>query len=431
MTTTNEIAMALERFRKLRFGMMIHWGLYSVPAGTWDGVETPWVSEWIMRKCKIPRQSYRQLAQRFRPDAFDADDWVQRARDAGMKYLVFTANHHDGFAMFHSRVSEYNIVDATPFGRDVLAELAESCRKHGLALGCYYSQDQDWYEAGGSGNHWDFPEHTQEGFAEYLETKVKGQLRELLTNYGELLQIWFDTPVAISSEQSRMLKEYVHSLQPHCLVSGRIGHDLGDYRSNGDNIVPEEILPGYWECMGTTNGSWGYKACDRMWKSTPEILHNMMKVFAAGSNYLLNIGPDAEGRFPEAACSILQELGGWVRGNAAALAAEPFAFDDGMAPEFGRIRIDGDRVYLWVERLPADREIRLYGVRNRITEVSRNGVPLEYTQDHRSEIDYHKLAVRLPECALPTVLTAATEGAAAVNAHSYDAGDFGITGISG
>jgi len=183
----------LDWWRDARFGLFIHWGLYAVPAGTWKGEKIAGIGEWIMKRAQIPVAEYEQLAVQFNPVEFDADAWVRMAKAAGQKYIVITSKHHDGFCLYHSKVTDYNIVDATPFDRDPIAELAEACQRHGLKLGFYYSQTQDWHHPNGDGNDWDYVEDEKD-FAGYVETYVKTQVRELLTRYGPVCLIWFDTP---------------------------------------------------------------------------------------------------------------------------------------------------------------------------------------------------------------------------------------------
>lgn len=242
-------------FKNAKFGMMIHWGLYSLPAGEWKGKRMEDIGEWAQQYFRIPNAEYHKLASVFNPILFDAEEWVKLAKDAGMQYMVFTAKHHEGFAMYHSKVSKFNIVDATPFGRDVLAELAEACYKHGLKLGLYYSQDLDWSEPNGGGykigktwcgdkacwtNNWDFPDDAHKNYTQCFEDKIKPQVREILTGYGELCLIWFDTPNTISPEQSDELYHMVKTYQPDCLVNSRIGNGRGDYTSTGDNEIPDD-----------------------------------------------------------------------------------------------------------------------------------------------------------------------------------------------
>ncbi|MFN4180560.1 MAG: alpha-L-fucosidase, partial [Armatimonadota bacterium] len=180
-------------FREAKFGMFIHWGLYAIPAGIWKGKEIPGIGEWIMFRARIPVKEYAQLAKQFNPVKFNADEWVQLAKESGQRYLVITAKHHDGFAMYDSKVTDYDIVDATPFGRDPMKELAEACRKHGIRFCFYYSHVQDWHHPDAVGNDWDY-DPTQKNFSRYWEEKAKPQIRELLTQYGPLGLIWYDTP---------------------------------------------------------------------------------------------------------------------------------------------------------------------------------------------------------------------------------------------
>jgi alpha-L-fucosidase len=194
----------LDWWREARFGMFIHWGLYALPAGRWNGHAVPGIGEWIMKHALIGVDEYERLAADFNPVQFDADAWVRLAAEAGQKYLVITAKHHDGFSMFATEQTDYNIVDATPFGRDPMAELAEACRKYGIKFGFYYSQTQDWHHPDGDGNYWDFDEDAK-AFDHYVQSYVKPQVRELLTQYGDICLIWFDTPRRMTVAQSRDL----------------------------------------------------------------------------------------------------------------------------------------------------------------------------------------------------------------------------------
>lgn len=294
------------------FGMFIHWGLYSKLAGEWNGQKTSNVGEWIMRHLSIPVESYRRLAADFNPTGFDAGEWVRLAVDSGMKYIVFTAKHHDGFAMYHSRCSPYNIVTATPFGRDPLKELASACREAGIKLGIYYSQAQDWDEPNGLG--YGIPDEEKD-YAQYYRDKCLPQIRELLTNYGEIGLMWFDTPMSMTPEQSRGIYDLVKSIQPNCIVSGRIGNGLGEYMSTSDNFIPTLPFPGDWEVPATLNGTWGYKADDHNWKSVDQVLETLVRVNSRGGNYLLNVGPDGRGVIPPESMEILRRAGGYVKRN--------------------------------------------------------------------------------------------------------------------
>jgi alpha-L-fucosidase len=314
-----------EWFKQAQFGMMIHWGLYSLPAGEWKGRRMEDIGEWAQEYFRIPNAEYARLASAFNPILFNADEWVDLAMDAGMKYMVFTSKHHDGFAMFKSEVSKYNIVDATPFGRDVTAELAEACYKKGLKFGLYYSQDLDWSHPHGGGytvgktwcgdkgywtNNWDFPDDDKKDFAICFEEKIKPQVTEILTKYGELCLIWFDVPFTISRDQTDELYNLVKKYQPDCLVNSRIGNGYGDYVSAGDNEIPDDDKSAMlYETPATLNDTWGYKAFDTNWKSAERIIEIKNHLAVRGANYLLNVGPDYLGRIPAPSADILREVG--------------------------------------------------------------------------------------------------------------------------
>lgn len=322
-------------FAQAKFGMMIHWGLYALPAGEWKGRRMQGIGEWCQQYFRIPNGEYSQLAKAFNPVCFDADEWVKLAQDSGMQYMVFTAKHHEGFAMFKSQVSRYNVVDATPFGRDVVGELSEACHKHGLKFGLYYSQDLDWHEPHGGGytagktwcngeaywtNNWDFPDDAHKDYALCFESKIKPQVKEILTQYGDLCLVWFDTPQTITPEQTRELYNLVKHYQPHCLINSRIGNGYGDYASCGDNELDFDKARtsdagavgkknGLYECPATLNDTWGYKAFDANWKAPERVLEIKNALNQRGINYLLNVGPDHLGRIPAPAADILRTCG--------------------------------------------------------------------------------------------------------------------------
>ena len=303
----------LEWFNAARYGLFIHWGLYAQLGGIWNGVHYPHGTEWIMRNAQIPLAEYRKLAETFDPVDFDAEAWASAAESFGSKYLCFTAKHHDGFAMYDSKVSDYNIMH-TPFGRDVVKELAEACRRHNIKFCLYYSQMQDWEDPDGDGNTWDFrPEEKR--FERYFENKVKPQLRELLTNYGEIGMIWFDTPYDMPVRLCRELQQYVHSIQPDCVISGRIGYGLGDFREMGDNEIPVLAYQGSWETPMTLNNTWGYSKTDENWKTPQTVIKMLIDVVGKGGNLLMNVGPDELGRFPEGSTRVLRTIGKWLEKN--------------------------------------------------------------------------------------------------------------------
>jgi alpha-L-fucosidase len=332
-------------FKQAKYGLFIHWGLYAIPAGEWKGKTSPGLGEWVMNRSKIPVKEYEKLAPQWNPAKFNADAWVQMAQDAGMKYIVITAKHHDGFAMFESKVSRWNVVDATPFHRDVLKELAAACRKHGMPLGFYYSQSQDWHEPGGAGNDWDFgPDQGPDGkelknYDGYLRGKAEPQVKELLTNYGPVALIWFDTPRMMTPERAQRFADILRTTQPKTLIDGRLGA-AGDYVSTGDNVIPSGVQTQYWEVPATTNHTWGYRKDDTDWKSPGEITFKLVDVVSKGGNYLLNVGPMANGVIPEAAQDNLRTVGRWLKVNGDAVyGAQPSPWGE----EFGEASAKGSK----------------------------------------------------------------------------------------
>lgn len=330
-----------EWFKSAEYGMMVHWGLYSLLGGEWRGHFSGCYAEWIQANLAIPNEDYGRLAAAFNPVYFDAEEWVRLAKECGMKYFVVTSKHHDGFAMFRSKVDRYNVVDATPFGRDVVAEIGEACYKHGLRMGLYYSQDLDWHERHGGGylsdpayaqgvtweNSWDFPDKQEKNYDICFENKIYPQVEELLTRYGELCLIWFDMPMTLKKEQSQRLFDAIKKYQPECLINSRLGNGAYDYVSLGDNEIPEQLPDseefdanamneingfkpspyGLYETAATMNHSWGYCAHDQDWKSAETIAANRQKLRRLGINYLLNVGPDGLGRIPLKSQQILRE----------------------------------------------------------------------------------------------------------------------------
>lgn len=301
-------------FKDAKFGLFIHWGLYSLLAGEYKGKKTEHIAEWIMNYLDIPVEEYRKLADSFNPDSFDADEIVRRAKEEwGMKYIVFTTKHHEGFAMWDSKCSSYNVVKATPYGKDVLRQFRNACDKYGMRLCLYYSQAQDWDDPDG---YIYGKDNSKKNFGRYLEDKCIPQIKELLTEYGEISVIWFDTPMDMTKDESQRLIDLVKSLQPNCIISGRIGNELGEYLSTGDNFIPRLPFDGDWEVPATLNDTWGYNKDDNNWKQPDDIIRLLLKIVSRGGNYLLNIGPDGQGRVPAVSCDILGKVGEYVTANA-------------------------------------------------------------------------------------------------------------------
>ncbi len=348
-------------WREARFGMFIHWGVYSVPAGTYDGKQIPGIGEWIMNNASIPMGTYAAYAKDFNPTKFDADQWVSIAKNAGMKYIVITSKHHDGFAMFHSKASGYNIYDATPFKRDPLAELAAACAKQGMKLGFYYSQAQDWGHPGGAAirkagrtsDHWD---PGQDGsFDDYLKTVALPQVREILTNYGPVAVLWFDTPTsAMTKGRAAPFVDLLHEFQPGIIWNNRLGGGFQGDTETPEQYVPPTGFPGRdWETCMTINGTWGYKSYDTNFKSYDTLLHNLIDIASKGGNYLLNVGPTSEGVIPQPEVDRLTQIGEWLKINGEAIygtTASPFK----RPLDFGRVTQKSGKLFLHVFDWPKD-----------------------------------------------------------------------------
>ena len=380
------------------FGMFIHWGLYSIPAGEWKGKDIPGIGEWIMKHAQIPVKEYRELAKQFNPVKFDAKTWVKIAKDAGMKYIVITSKHHDGFAMFKSDATPYNIVDATLYGKDPIKALADECHKQGIKIGFYYSQSRDWNEPNGLDNTWDFTR--KRNFQKYLDEKVKPQLTELLTHYGPVSLIFFDTPLSISHEQASELKALVRKLQPECIISGRLGGGVEtDYASTGDNDVPLCVERGYWEVPATLNNTWGYKVKDNNWKSPFDVTRLLYEIAGGGGNYLLNVGPTSEGVIPEASVKILKKVGIWMKRNGEAIyGTDASPYKAGFP--WGTITTKGHKLYLGFFRWPQNQHFSLDGLKSKVSKVYLLVDPekkvLNFKQHFNPEIAHSRLTIDLP-----------------------------------
>jgi alpha-L-fucosidase len=386
----------MQWWREARFGMFIHWGLYAIPQGIWKGKEIDGIGEWIMHRARIPVNKYEKLAGAFNPVEFNAKRWVKLAKRAGMKYLTITSKHHDGFALFKSNASPYNMVDATPFKRDVIAELAKECKKAGLKLCFYYSQKQDWHHPDASGNDWDFNPDEQD-FAKYMEEKALPQVKEILTQYGPIGMIWYDTPQDITEAQTRAFVDAVYELQPDCLVNGRAGHDIGDYRSMGDNMIPPVRLEGDWETPATLNDTWGFKKNDKNWKSTKSLVCRLVDIVSKGGNYLLNVGPTAEGVIPNASVKRLKRMGKWLKVNGESVygaSASPSPHEQ----SWGSITSKPGRVYLNFVSWP-DRKFKLYGLQSKVKKAyilsDRKKKDLPFKQENFPDSDVDVLRINL------------------------------------
>jgi len=340
-------------WREARFGMFIHWGVYSVPAGTYHGKRIDGIGEWIMCTGKIPMAEYQQYAKEFNPVKFNAEEWVRTAKAAGMKYIVITSKHHDGFAMFDSKASDWNIVNRTPFKRDPLKELAAACRKEGLRLGFYYSQAQDWNNGGSEcSGAWDPAQ--KHDMDEYINRVAVSQVKEILTNYGPGVPavLWWDTSCDMNPERAATLIPLL-KLKPGIIHNNRLGGGF-----NGDTETPEQEIPatGFkgrdWETCMTMNDTWGFKSYDNNWKPTETLVRNLVDIASKGGNYLLNVGPSNEGLIPAPSVERLRAVGAWMKVNGEAIygtSASPF-----KKLSWGRATQKPGKLYLHVFDWPKD-----------------------------------------------------------------------------
>jgi alpha-L-fucosidase len=382
-------------WREAKFGMFIHWGVYAQFAGVYNGHEQlRGGAEWIMNRSKIPVAEYQEMAKSFNPVKYDPDAWVKMAKNAGMKYIIITAKHHDGFALFNSKASKWDITDATPYGKDLLKPLAEACKKYGIKLGFYYSQAQDWNNPGGSAarkemregwlnpdsakidaytaankGHWD-PAQTTKTFDQYIDDVAVPQVKELMTNYGDIAVLWWDTPTNMTDEAALKLQAALKT-QPHIITNDRLK------RPNfpGDTKTPEQKIPSQaeldgmdWETCMTMNGTWGFRTSDHKWKSTETLIRNLADIASKGGNYLLNVGPKPDGTFPQESIDRLKAIGDWMKVNSESIYGTK---SSPLAPlSWGRCTrkeaAKGTTLYFSVFNWPADGQLLVPGVKNKV-----------------------------------------------------------------
>jgi alpha-L-fucosidase len=424
-------------WREARFGMFIHWGVYAVPAGTHNGQRINRIGEWIMNRGKISVADYRAYARQFNPVKYNPEDWVKMAKNAGMKYIVITAKHHDGFALFDSKVTDWDMVDATPYKKDLIKPLAEACRKHGIKLGLYYSHAQDWMHPGGAAarkvasegwknpdsvaidaytaankGHWD-PAQTTKTMAQYIDEIAVPQVREILTNYGDIAVLWWDTPTDMTDEFAEKLNALL-SLQPNIITNDRLKRPNypGDYKTPEQRIPKLEEIDGKdWETCMTMNNTWGFKSYDNEWKSTETIIRNTLDIASKGGNYLLNVGPTAEGLIPEPSVQRLKEVGEWMKKYGEAIygtKASPL-----VPLKWGRCtqKTSGGNtiLYLSVFDWPGDGKLTVPGLKNKIISTTLLGTKKKLSS--KSEAD--NIVISVPEQAIDakaTVIKLEVEG---------------------
>ncbi|OFX71289.1 MAG: alpha-L-fucosidase [Bacteroidetes bacterium GWC1_47_7] len=301
----------IQWFKDAKFGLFIHWGLYSKLGGVWMDKNYYGSGEWIMNVAKANADAYAEEAANMDLSDYNPEEWAMLAKKAGIKYVVITAKHHEGFTMYDSKVSDFTIVKSTKYGKDPMLPLSQKIREQGIEFGFYYSQFLDWHEPNGGGNRWDFDE-SKKDYQEYYSRKAIPQLKELLSNYGPLGTIWFDMPGGLTYEQTKSLVDTLRKIQPNCLFSSRVGQGLGDYRDFGDSEVPGRPIHGAWESIYTHNDSWGFIAHDKNFKSPKEIIQLLAEVASKGGNLMLNVGPDGKGAIPAYSRKYLLEVGKWL-----------------------------------------------------------------------------------------------------------------------
>ena len=361
-------------FDEGNFGMFIHWGLFSHLGGKWQGKTYYGIGEWIMNPnmANIPVADYKKVAKEFNPVKFEAKAIAQLARDAGMKYIIITSKHHEGFAMFHSRADSFNIVDATPFARDPMKELSVACRELGLGFGFYYSHNQDWTAPGGSGGPKQNADGTPASFDDYFYRKCLPQVKEICTNYGPIDFVWFDTPGNMKKELVVELVKVVRELQPNAMLCSRVGHGMGDYASKGDMEVPPVNIPGLWETCDTNNDSWSYAWYDNNFKSPKEILNRIVSTVARGGTYLFNVGPDGQGQIPEIGAQFLRDAGKWIQNYPQVIygaGSSPW----GHAMPWGDVTTKDKSMFLSVFDWPQDGKLYLPGLKKEIVSAKLMG----------------------------------------------------------
>ncbi|PTQ98116.1 alpha-L-fucosidase [Mucilaginibacter yixingensis] len=398
-------------WKEAKFGMFIHWGVYAELAGRYQGQEVPKFGEWIMNYAKIPVATYQAYAKQFNPVKYNADAWVKAAKDAGMKYIIITAKHHDGFALFDSKVTDWDVVDATPYGKDLLAQLVAACHRHGMKIGFYYSQSQDWHHPGGAAGsigtwdkapkpdtaakdgHWDVAQNGD--YDAYLNKIAVPQVKELLSRYGNIDVLWWDTPVRMTPERAvhftELLKPY-----PKLITNNRLGGGVKGDTETPEQFVPATGFPGRtWETCMTMNDTWGFKADDHNWKSSSFLIRNLIDIVSKGGNFLLNVGPTAQGEMPEPSLQRLAEVGKWVKANAESIygtTASPFPY-----LSWGRATRKGQKLYLHVFDYPADGMLHV-PMTNQITGahlLAGNGLKLQVLS--RKGYSAIKLPVNCPD----------------------------------
>lgn len=371
----------IQWWRDARFGMFVHWGVYSLPGGEWKGKKVGGYAEHLMRKEKISRKEYLELAHQFNPTGFNAGQWILQAKEAGMKYFIITAKHHDGFGMYDSKVSDFDLPDQSPFKRDPMAELAAACKKYGMRFGFYYSHAFDWEHPDAPGNDWEYnnpggdkllhggarwyDEHPEllPKAQKYVTEKSIPQIKELINKYHPDI-LWFDTPHKLPLSENIRILQAIRETDPNVVVNGRLARSsdisFGDYKNTADR--PAEFFPvtGDWEAIPTTNESYGYSKYDSSHKSVAFFIQLMAKAASRGGNLLMNIGPKGDGTFDAKDVAILKGIGQWVDKNYESVGG---AGVSGMKwQNWGVTTRKGNKLYLHIFEWPTDGTLHVSGL---------------------------------------------------------------------
>jgi len=420
----------IQWWQQARFGMFIHWGIYSLPGGEWKGKKVDGYAEHLMRKEKITRADYLELAHQFNPVLFDADAWAKQAKEAGMKYMIITSKHHDGFAMFDSKVGDFNIMQQTPFKRDPMAALSAACHKYGIKFGFYYSHAFDWEHPDAPGNDWEYsnpggdkglygavnwfnvhPELLPKA-QKYVDEKAIPQIKELLAKYHPDI-LWFDTPSKLPlSENIRILKA-IREVDKNVVVNGRLARSteisFGDYKNTADR--PLEFFPvtGDWEAIPTTNESYGYHKFDNSHKPVKDFVHLLAKAASRGGNLLMNIGPKGDGTFDTKDQAILKGIGAWMKTNGESIygsAGSPLPLQS-----WGVSTVKGNKLYLHVFEWPANKKLYVGGLKSNTAKVYllANKKPLTAHRVNENDIEI-ALPAQMPDT-MNTVIAIELKGA--------------------